>query len=435
LNKYSKNLSFLKKKEIMLLPTLSTLKSRFHAVRKLSGQLCSPLEPEDMVIQPVEDVSPPKWHLGHTTWFFENFLLAPHLPNYQLFNPDFNFFFNSYYESQGPRINRSQRGNMSRPNANEIKLYRAHVDEHMEVLIDKVEAGTIDIQNFLLTLEVGLQHEQQHQELLVTDIKYILGNNPLFPAYHQKTIGPSAPKALDWMSFEEGVYDIGYNGDGFCWDNELSSHKVFLEAFALSNRTVNNAEWMEFMEDGGYDNFEHWLSEGWDWVQQLEEKAPLYWYRKEDEWWHYTLHGFTPVDPNAPVTHISYFEADAYANWKGLRLPSEFEWEVACKLTQPLQPDTSNTLEKGLLHPVQRSDEQFWGNTWEWTASPYTAYPRYPRFKGALGEYNGKFMVNQMVLRGGSTATPADHIRNTYRNFFHADKRWQFTGLRLAKYL
>lgn len=420
----------------MVLPTLSTLKSRFKAIRSTTGQLCVPLEPEDMVIQPIIDVSPPKWHLGHTTWFFENFLLAPYLPGYQLFNPDFNYFFNSYYESQGPRILRSQRGNMSRPNTNEVKLYRAHVNAHMEKLIDAVEEGNISIENFQLILEVGLQHEQQHQELLVTDIKYILGNNPIFPAYHQKTIPSSSfKKKMEWLHFEEGTYDIGHVGEGFCWDNELSAHKVYLEAFAVSNSTVTNGEWIEFIEDGGYTKFEYWLSEGWEWVRQLEEKAPLYWFKKDGEWWHYTLHGFTKVDKHAPVTHISYYEADAFANWKGLRLPTEFEWEVACKLSQPLQPADANTLDKGLFHPVQASDHQFWGSTWEWTASPYVAYPKYPRFKGALGEYNGKFMVNQMVLRGGSAATPSDHIRTTYRNFFHADKRWQFTGLRLAKYL
>lgn len=419
----------------MLSPTLATLQSRFVKIRNLSEQLCSPLEPEDMVIQPIIDVSPPKWHLGHTTWFFENFLLAPHLPGYQLFNPDFNYFFNSYYESQGPRILRSNRGNMSRPNANEIMLYRTHVNEHMQSLIESVEQGKVNIPDFEMILEVGLQHEQQHQELLVTDIKYILGTNPLFPPYYKKSIVSQQTAPASWLAFEEGIYDIGHTGEGFCWDNEMSSHKVFLEAFAVLNRTITNGEWIAFIECGGYENFEYWLSEGWEWAKQLEEKAPLYWYHKDGEWWHYTLHGLEKVDPNMPVTHISYYEADAFANWKGLRLPTEFEWEIACKLTQPLQPDNANTLDKGKMHPIQTDDAQFWGNTWEWTSSAYLPYPRYPRFKGALGEYNGKFMVNQMVLRGGSVATPADHIRSTYRNFFQADKRWQFTGLRLAKHL
>ncbi|MEZ4949728.1 MAG: ergothioneine biosynthesis protein EgtB [Saprospiraceae bacterium] len=419
----------------MLLPTLSTLKTRFHEVRSLTEQLCNPLEAEDMVVQPSMDVSPPKWHLGHTTWFFENFLLVPNLKEYILFDPSFNYFFNSYYESQGPRVLRSQRGNMTRPTAESIKSYRKYVNEHLENLIDAVEEGSIEIKDFELIMEVGLQHEQQHQELLVTDIKYILGNNPLFPAYHQIELPEQHKPEEEWLSFDEGVYDIGYIGDGFCWDNEMSAHKVHLESFAVSNHLVTNGEYLEFMEAGGYENFEFWLSEGWEWVKSLDEKAPLYWFKKDGEWWHYTLHGFQKVEPNLPVTHISYFEADAFANWKGMRLPTEFEWEVACKLTEPVPNSDTKLLESGFLHPVQTSGNQFWGNTWEWTSSAYLPYPKYPRFKGALGEYNGKFMINQMVLRGGSVATPESHIRNTYRNFFHPDKRWQFTGFRLAKYL
>lgn len=413
----------------------SGLLQRFQHIRGQTEALCQPLQTEDYVVQPIVDVSPPKWHLGHTTWFFENFILAKYQPGYQPFNAGYNYFFNSYYESQGPRVLRSNRGNMTRPSASDIFRYRNYVDEHLSRFLEKHEEY-FENEELALTLEVGLQHEQQHQELLVTDLKYILGNNPLFPVYLKNAVPSTAQsRPAAWLEFDSGLYEIGYPGEDFCWDNERSAHQVYLGNFAVQDRLVTNGEYLEFMLDGGYQRFEYWLSEGWEWVQELEEKAPLYWYHLDDEWWNYTLSGFEKVDPNLPVTHLSYFEADAFANWNGLRLPTEFEWEIACKLTHSHIPATSNFLEDGHFHPRAAQNTQFFGDVWEWTSSAYLPYPHYPRFKGALGEYNGKFMINQMILRGGSVATPRSHIRATYRNFFHTDKRWQFTGIRLAKSL
>ncbi len=419
----------------MIATSTPGLRQRFLQIRQQTESLCQPLQTEDFVVQPIVDVSPPKWHLGHTTWFFENFILVKYAENYQPFNPDYNYFFNSYYESQGPRVLRSNRGNMTRPSVADIFRYRKHVNEHLENLLEKNEQ-LLENEEFALTLEVGLQHEQQHQELLVTDLKYILGNNPLFPVYLEKpapTVGHGRPAA--WLEFDNGLHEFGYGGQEFCWDNERSTHQVYLEAFAVQDRLVTNGDYLEFMNDGGYDRFEFWLSEGWEWTKTLEEKAPLYWYKVDGEWWNYTLHGFEKVNPALPVTHLSYFEADAFASWKGWRLPTEFEWEIACKLTHSSVPADANFVENGHFHPTIANGTQLFGDAWEWTASAYLPYPRYPRFKGALGEYNGKFMINQMVLRGGSTATPRSHIRATYRNFFHTEKRWQFTGIRLAKSL
>lgn len=413
------------------------LRLDYQSIRKQSVEICEPLEAEDYVVQPIMDVSPPKWHLGHVTWFFENFVLIPHLKAYQPFDLKLNYFFNSYYESQGPRILRSKRGNITRPGLSVILEYRRHVDGHMVKLLEQFGDEQVPKELFDLII-LGLQHEQQHQELLVTDIKYILGNNPLFPVFREKTddgSGYEMSKA-SFLPVEEGVYEIGYTGKGFCFDNELAVHKVFLHEFEIMDRLVTNGEYLEFMQDGGYDSFEYWLSDGWDWVNQQEVKAPVYWFEKEGQWWYFTMNGLRPIDPDAPVTHISYYEADAYAQWKGLRLPTEFEWEVAAKKYAPDIPQDSNFVETNHYHPTARrhdKDYQFLGNAWEWTSSAYLAYPNYPRLKGALGEYNGKFMVNQMVLRGGSCATPRSHIRHSYRNFFHADKRWQFTGVRLAR--
>lgn len=414
----------------------TALLENYRAVRAQSLDICRPLKAEDYVVQPIADASPPKWHLGHTTWFFENFILIERLPYYRPFDTRLNFIFNSYYESQGPRILRSNRGNMSRPTLETVLEYRQHVDRHMEQLLQRAENNILPKELYDL-ITVGLQHEQQHQELLVTDIKAILGNNPLFPAYAEEKNAPAEKTAApaNFITVPEGVYEIGFQGDDFCWDNELNRHKVFLHEFAILDRLVTNGEYLEFMQAGGYENYEHWLSEGWEWAKQLDEKAPLYWFKKDGEWRHFTMEGLQKVDLSLPVTHVSYYEADAYARWKGLRLPTEQEWEVACLRLCPEIPRDGNFLEEGFLHPVARQSErdfQFLGNVWEWTASAYLPYPNYPRFKGALGEYNGKFMVNQMVLRGGSCATPRSHIRPTYRNFFHADKRWQFTGVRLA---
>ncbi|WP_367388299.1 ergothioneine biosynthesis protein EgtB [Lewinella sp. LCG006] len=420
-------------------PTITRSKRyllRYQQIRQWSLQLCAPLNPEDYVVQPTGDVSPPKWHLGHTTWFFENFILREHLANYELFDERLNWFFNSYYESQGPRILRTNRGNMTRPSTATILAYREYVDEHLIQLLDQHQTTELPTELAQL-LEIGLQHEQQHQELLVTDIKYILGTNPLYPAYDQ------AEKKFDhqsfskeWLPMEAGLYQIGYQGYDFCWDNELSRHQVYLNRFALSKRLVTNREYLTFMEDGAYERFELWQMEGIEWARQLDIKAPLYWYEKEGTWYHYTLQGLSPIDLDAPVTHVSFFEADAYARWAGHRLPTEQEWEVVCQQQHQEIPAEGNFVENQNwrpIAPIDDADDQLLGNVWEWTNSAYLPYPRYPRPEGALGEYNGKFMINQMVLRGGSCATPRSHIRATYRNFFQTDKRWQFTGIRLAK--
>lgn len=416
-------------------PILATaeLLKKYQEVRKQSEQICAPLQTEDYTVQPITDVSPPKWHLGHTTWFFENFVLISQLEDYKPFNLELNYFFNSYYESQGPRILRSNRGNMTRPGVEEVKAYRAHVDMHLQAFL---QARTKLSKELHHLITVGLQHEQQHQELLITDIKYILGDNPLHPAYRTDEVPMPAGSEVQFLNFEEGLYEVGYQGEGFCWDNEQHPHKVYLHDFAIQSRLVTNGEYLEFMQAGGYDEHANWLMEGFEWAKSLESKSPQYWYEQDGEWHYYTMQGLRPLDPNAPVTHVSYYEADAYARWKGLRLPTEFEWEVACQSLYSKIPQEGNFQETGIFMPTPaqgKNDYQFLGQAWEWTASAYLPYPGYPRFKGALGEYNGKFMVNQMVLRGGSCATPISHIRPTYRNFFHADKRWQFTGIRLAQ--
>lgn len=413
----------------------SSLGRQYLETRQTTLDLCKPLSPEDYVVQPIVDVSPPKWHLGHTTWFFENFILANE-PEYQLFNPEFNYFFNSYYESQGERILRTNRGNMTRPTIQEIKDYRLHVDEHMQCFFDKY---TEVPQDLFYVLDVGIQHEKQHQELLVTDLKYILGGNPLFPVYHQNGVHQSSAfdKAEVFLSVKQGVYTIGYQGDGFYYDNETGVHQVYLHAYQIQDRLITNEEYLAFIEAGGYDNFEYWLAEGWDWVNQNQVRAPYYWFQQKGEWYSYTLQGFKKVNPHEPVTHVSFYEADAYAKWKGKRLPTEFEWEVACNQYASQVPETANLLESKHFVPMSKNEEdyQFFGDVWEWTNSAYLPYPYYQKAEGGLGEYNGKFMINQMVLRGGSCATPKDQIRSSYRNFFHADKRWQFTGIRLAESL
>ena len=404
---------------------------RYQKIRRQSELICEPLSPEDFVVQPVVDVSPPKWHLAHTTWFFETFILKDHKSDYSVYNPDYNYLFNSYYESAGTRMLRTDRGNITRPGVKEIFRYRQYVDKHMTGLLQNTlssEARRI--------LEIGLQHEQQHQELLVTDIKYILGHNPLFPAYFQNApeTGPNPESPGRFLEITEGIYEIGYNGTGFCFDNEKDFHQVYLEPFSIMDRLVTNGEYLEFISSGGYENFKYWLMEGWEWVKASGVKAPLYWHYVDGQWQHYNLTGLEPLNLNAPVTHISFYEADAFARWNGNRLPTEFEWEVACAKFQPKISARSRFLEEGSLipGPARKDDFQFLGDAWEWTGSPYRPYPRYRHEEGALGEYNGKFMINQMVLRGGSCATPRDHIRRTYRNFFHPHLRWQFNGIRLA---
>ncbi|OMP78946.1 ergothioneine biosynthesis protein EgtB [[Flexibacter] sp. ATCC 35208] len=380
------------------------LKQAFDTVRQRSVSICAPLQTEDYVVQPVVDVSPPKWHLGHTTWFFETFVLQPNLNGYQIFNTDYNFVFNSYYESVGARVIRTDRGNLSRPGVADVYRYREYVDKEMGKLLAQDISKEL---HALITL--GLNHEEQHQELLVTDIKYILGHNPLFPAYQEDYNFKEQPVASShFIAFPAGIYEIGYTGEGFCFDNELNRHKVYLEEFSISSALVTNAEYLEFMKAGGYTDFRHWHAEGWDWVKTNKINAPLYWHEVDGDWMNYTLKGFRAIDPSMPLAHISYYEAAAFAAWKGLRLPTENEWEAA-------------------------APQLAWGERWEWTESAYLPYPGFVKAPGAIGEYNGKFMVSQMVLRGGSVATPPGHSRITYRNFFHPPLRWQYTGIRLAK--
>lgn len=414
-------------------PDVQALLERYHQIRSSSLEICQTLEKEDFVVQPIEDVSPPKWHLGHVTWFFENFILVHFKEGYELYNEKLNYIFNSYYESQGPRILRSNRGNLTRPTTEEVIAYRKHVDQQ---IIELLQQTPISAELYGL-VGVGLQHEQQHQELLITDIKYILGNNPLFPPLRSnndipnKTVGEAK-----FIAFDEHIAQIGYEGDSFCWDNEKPFHKTFMHSFEIMDRLVTNGEYLAFIEAGGYEQYQYWLAEGWDWAKQLEVKAPAYWFPKDDQWMEYTLNGLKALDPNLPVTHVSFYEADAFARWKGMRLPTEAEWEVACRKLYNAIPSNGAFSDNGIFHPTAQQsneDHQFLGNVWEWTASAYLPYPGYVPFEGALGEYNGKFMINQMVLRGGSCATPESHIRMTYRNFFHTDKRWQFTGIRLAK--
>ena len=376
----------------------------FLETRKHTESLCQPLEIEDYVVQPVVDVSPPKWHLGHTTWFFEEFILKTHAKGYQVFDADFSFVFNSYYETVGKRVVRADRGNLSRPSVQKVYDYRYYVTAEMKKLFsDNQHQELLDI------LQIGIHHEKQHQELLLTDIKYILGNNPLLPGYSD-TISENLIEnhEQEWIAVGEGIYEIGHNSEEFCYDNELGRHKVYLHPFEISNKLVTNREYMDFISSAGYKKFDLWHAEGWDWVSTSKIEAPLYWHHIDGEWHYYSLKGLQKIDLDAPVTHISYFEAFAFAQWKGCRLPTEFEWEVS----QNYFP---------------------WGKRWEWTESAYLPYPNYHKAAGALGEYNGKFMVNQKVLRGGSIATPIKHTRSTYRNFFQTNLRWQFTGIRLVK--
>ncbi|HEY8400562.1 MAG TPA: ergothioneine biosynthesis protein EgtB [Cytophagaceae bacterium] len=401
-------------------------------IRNKTNDLCLPLKTEDYVLQPMKEVSPPKWHLAHTTWFLENFVLKKHKKNYRVFHPQYHYLFNSYYDSEGDRVPRANRGNLSRPTVEEIYNYRQYVDEH---ILEFMENCPEEIPKEIIAL--GLNHEQQHQELLLTDIKFILAQNPLRPAYKNGSevntnISTVIPE--EYLPVEEGVYTIGHEGDGFCFDNEKGRHKVYIHPFQFSNRLVTNKEYIEFMDAGGYQNFRHWLQEGWEWIKTNRIEAPLYWGKIDNEWYQFTLSGFKKVVEEEPVTHISYYEADAYASWKKKRLLTEAEWEVATQLYEVVVNANSNFLENGLYHPqIAQNNSQFFGDCWEWTSSAYLPYPYYKKEEGALGEYNGKFMINQMILRGGSCVTPEEHIRDTYRNFFHPDKRWQFTGIRLAE--
>ncbi|MFA0961095.1 ergothioneine biosynthesis protein EgtB [Roseivirga sp. BDSF3-8] len=412
------------------------LAGRFLRVRKQTEHLCETLETEDYVVQPIVDVSPPKWHLGHTTWFFENFILKEYKQNYEVFHPEYSYLFNSYYVTVGDRWDRPKRGMLTRPTVEEVYAYRKHVTEHMiEFLLSDIP----DEERVRYILTIGLQHEQQHQELMVYDIKCILGNNPLQPVYRpEKKVSQPAPKRTvpaEMLEMPEGLYEIGAQGKDFAFDNEYGFHKVYLEPYRIANRLVTNGEYMEFIESGAYKTVRLWLSDGWDWVEKNNPRAPMYWYRQDGEWWHYTMNGPEKVKPEEPVTHISYYEANAYALYRGMRLPTEFEWEAACKKYQPIAPEEANFVDSGNFRPTtaREGNYQFFGDAWEWTQSAYLPYPYYECEDGALGEYNGKFMINQMVLRGGSCATSPDHIRVSYRNFFHPHLRWHFTGIRLAE--
>lgn len=379
------------------------LLDRYNTIRQHTEKICSLLQTEDYIPQPVAFVSPPKWHLAHSSWFFEEFILTKYLPDYKVYDDDFGYLFNSYYNNVGNRTFRADRGAITRPGVAQVYEYRKYVDMHMEILL-QLKADEVHG-----LVELGLNHEQQHQELLITDIKYILSCNPLFPVYDEDNNWENREnKASGYVSVPEGVYEIGFSGEGFSYDNESGRHKVYLHEFEISNSLVTNGEYMEFMEAGGYENFNYWLDEGWSWVNQDNIKAPLYWHKTGNSWMQFTLSGLKEINKNAIVTHISFYEAAAFAEWKGMRLPTEFEWEAA-----------HSKLE--------------WGHRWEWTNSAYLPYPGFAKPEGAVGEYNGKFMVNQMVLRGSSCATPAHHSRPTYRNFFHPDERWQFNGIRLVK--
>ncbi len=449
----------------------SALGARYADVRRITEQLVEPLSAEDMMVQSMSDASPVKWHLAHTSWFFETFLLTPHLPRYQPLDPQYCFLFNSYYKQLGAHPNRAIRGTFSRPTLEQVRRYRAHVDSGMHLLLEKHAAELLDV------VELGINHEQQHQELIVTDIKHALWSNPLRPAYLSddrvaQVSDPGTrvedPRHTNWCEFAGGEYEVGHADEGFAFDNESPRHRVYLDPFRLASRLVTNAEYLEFINGGGYRQPELWLSDAWDHLSAAGWQAPLYWEQRDNVWLAFTCAGMQPVAPDEPVCHISFYEADAFARWAGARLPREEEWEVAAESSvvsrqspeQTLRKGTAlavpngrrevralapeglgpelqpNLLDTGRFHPTPARDDtglqQMFGDVWEWTASPYVAYPGYRAAAGALGEYNGKFMCNQMVLRGGSCATPASHIRATYRNFFPPHARWQFMGIRLA---
>jgi ergothioneine biosynthesis protein EgtB len=403
------------------------LRRQFLEVRSLSLRITAGLSPEDQMLQSMPDASPTKWHLAHTTWFFETFLLEPLLADYRLFDARYTYLFNSYYKQLGAHPNRGARGLLSRPSLAEVHAYRSHVDCAMLEAIERLDEAGLQL------CEMGLHHEQQHQELIMTDIKHALWSTPLARSLAPSPAGParSAPP-LSWIEFDGGICQIGHSGPGFAFDNETPRHDVLVPSFRLASRAVTNAEYMEFMSDQAYRRPELWLSDGWDQICAQTWAAPLYWERRDDQWWQFATDGLRPVDPNEPVCHLSFYEADAYARWSGARLPGEAEWEIAARE----KPAKGTLLEDNLFHPQAAAGEglqQTFGDVWEWTASPYLAYPGFQQAAGAVGEYNGKFMCNQFVLRGGSCVTPSSHIRATYRNFFPPHVRWQFSGLRLAE--
>ena len=419
-------------------PSPAAVRARFLEVRRRTEDLAAPLSPEDAQVQSMPDVSPTKWHLAHTTWFFETLLLAGYDPDFAPFDPDFAYLFNSYYETLGARHPRPCRGLVTRPALTSIHAYRAAISERLCALLDSLAAHD-DWPAIAALIELGCHHEEQHQELLLTDIKHVLAQNPLAPAYHAPPPAGTQPApAMAWHRFDAGVYEIGHAGEGFAYDNETPRHRRYVHDFALASRLVTNGEYRDFIDDGGYRDARLWLSDGWDWVRREGCSAPLYWSETEDGWQVFTLHGRQPLEEDEPVAHLSYFEADAFARWAGARLPREEELEIAA--TTAIDPGPVNDLSSGRCHPAVATGDgsdarilQLQGDVWEWTQSAYAAYPGYRPAPGAVGEYNGKFMCNQYVLRGGSCATPAGHWRPTYRNFFPAHAQWQFSGVRLAK--
>ena len=406
------------------------LADRFRAVRAATEALCVPLVTEDYVVSSMPDVSPTKWHLAHTSWFFETFVLGPHLPGYRALDPAYAFLFNSYYVQAGERHCRAQRGLVTRPTVEQVYAYRAWVDDAVLRLMMRI--GDDSEHPAWSLLEIGLHHEQQHQELLLTDIKHVFFTNPMRPAYRANAL-PAAPSGEPgWQTVTEGVPEIGHTGAGYHFDNEGPRPRSYLAGAQIAHRLVTNAEYAAFIADGGYRTPAFWLSAGWATVQEQQWQAPLYWERADDEWQEFTLAGQHAIDPHAPVTHVSHYEADAFARWAQLRLPTEAEWEICARE----HPVAGRFVEAGLFHPAADAGagpQQLFGDVWQWTQSAYLPYPGYRPAEGAIGEYNGKFMSDQWVLRGASCATPASHARHTYRNFFPSDARWQFTGIRLAR--
>ena len=404
----------------------ATCLEKYRRVRQQTEELCQPLAIDDYQLQTMPDCSPPKWHLAHTTWFFETFLLAGNNPSDRPFHPRYNFLFNSYYEAVGERWPRPARGLLSRPTVEEVFAYRRAIDERMHEWLDPLSESSLE--SIRPVFELGLNHEQQHQELLLTDIKHAFSINPLRPVFSNSETGEcSTDQRLHWLTFPAGMRQIGHSGGSFAFDNESPAHSVYVPSFQISSNLVTNREFLAFIDDGGYRRPEFWLSDGWATCRRLDWSAPLYWEHDGGSWLQFTLGGMRSLSLDEPVCHVSFYEAEAFARWTGARLPTETEWETAALDEKVI----GIFLDSGRLHPAQSGG--FFGNLWVWTASPYVAYPGYHPAAGALGEYNGKFMCNQMVLRGGSCATPADHIRPTYRNFFPPDARWQFTGFRLAR--